>query len=130
MADLISVFLKRAAEAEGDPQIQAALTAKFVLASQPEPEQAALGAVLDVAALLHWFDPALLERMLEISRAEALSPFDALKSLPFVERYRRGENELYNVHEFTRLGWRRQMARENFDGFRSLSLRAAAIFCG
>ena len=114
MADLISVFLKRAAEAKGDPQIQAALTAKFVLATQPEPEQAALGAVLDVAALLHWFDPALLERMLEISRAEALSRFDALKSLPFVERYRRGENELYNVHESTRLGWRRQMAREKF----------------
>jgi hypothetical protein len=132
MIDIVSDFLERAKKAKGDPQIQAALAAEFALAALPEPEQAALRAALDVAALLHWFDAYLLEQMLEISAEEALERFEALKSLPFVERYRRSEgelqSELYNVHEATRLGWRRQLARENPEGFRGLSLRAAACF--
>src|SRR5271157_4812451 len=128
MADIVSDFLKRAAEARGDPQIQAALAAQFVLATQPEPKQAALSAGLGGAALLHWFNRALLEIMLEISPAEALERFAALKSLPFVERYRRGDGDLYNVHESTRLGWRRHMARTNPDGFRNLSTRSALCF--
>jgi hypothetical protein len=70
--------------------------------------------------------------MLELSAEEALKRLEALKSLPFVERYRRSEselqNELFNVHEATRLGWRRQMARENPNGFRRLSSRAAECF--
>jgi hypothetical protein len=53
MADFISDFLKRAAETRGDPQIQAALAAQFVLATQPESKQAALSAGLGAAALLH-----------------------------------------------------------------------------
>jgi tetratricopeptide (TPR) repeat protein len=128
MADIVSDFLERAKSAKGDPQVQAALAAEFTLEVRPEPERAALHASLDAAALLHWFDTDLLERMLEISVQEARKGFEALKSLPFVERYRSGEDELYNVHEATRLGWRRQMARENQVGFRGLSLRAAACF--
>jgi hypothetical protein len=128
MADIISDFLERAKSGKGDPQRQAALAAAFALAARPEPEQAALRAALDVAALLHWFDANLLEKMLEISPDEALVRLEALKSLPFVERYRRGEGELYNVHEATRLGWRRLLARENQDVFRGLSIRAAACF--
>jgi ATP/maltotriose-dependent transcriptional regulator MalT len=128
MADIVSDFLERAKSAKGDPQIQAALAAEFTLEVRPKPERAALHASLDAAALLHWFDAGLLGGMLELSVAEAQKRLDALKDLTFVERYRRGEAELFNVHEATRLGWRRQMARENQDRFRSLSLRAAEWF--
>jgi tetratricopeptide (TPR) repeat protein len=128
MSDIINEFVERAQMAKGDPQIQAALAADFALAARPEPEQAALRAGLDAAAVLHWFDTDLLDQMLEISATEALERLEALKSLPFVERYRRGESELHNVHEATRLGWRRQLALENQDGFRRLSIRAAACF--
>jgi tetratricopeptide (TPR) repeat protein len=130
MADIISNFLEHAKMAKDDPQIQAGLAAEFALEAQPEPERAALRAAMDGAALLHWFDADLLEKMLNISTAEALERLEALKSLPFVERYRRGESgsELHNVHEATRLGWRRQLARENPDSFRGLSIRAAACF--
>lgn len=127
MADIISDFLERAQMAKGDPQIQAALAAEFALAARPEPERATLHAGLDAAALLHWFDADLLELMLEVSADEALERLEALKTLPFVERYRRG-SELQNVHEATRLGWRRQMAHKNPEGFRGLSNRAAACF--
>jgi hypothetical protein len=132
MADIISDFLERAEKAKDDPHIQAALAAELALEPRPEPERAALRAAIDGAALLHWFDTDLLEKMLNISTAESLERLEALKSLPFVECYRRGESgpqsELHNVHEATRLGWRRQMARENPDGFRGLSIRAAKCF--
>jgi hypothetical protein len=128
MADIVSDFLERAQIAKGDPQVQAALAADFALAARPEPEQAALRTSLDAAALLHWFDADLLEKILEISAEVALERLKALKSLPFVERYRRGEIELHNVHEATRLSWRRRLALENPDGFRRLSIRAAACF--
>ncbi len=132
MADIVSDFLERAKSAKGDPQLQAALAAEFAVSAWPEPEQPPLRAALDAAAVLHWFDARLLEKMLETSPDEAQGPLEALKSLPFVERYRRSESELqselFNVHEATRLGWRRQIARENRNGFRGLSLRAAACF--
>ncbi len=132
MTDIVSDFLERAKRARGDPQLQAALAAEFAVAARPEPEQTALRASLNTAALLHWFDAGLLEKMLETSLDEARGRVQALKSLPFVERYRRSEselqNELFNVHEATRLGWRRQMARTNPDGFHSLSSRAAECF--
>jgi tetratricopeptide (TPR) repeat protein len=135
MSDIVSNFLERAEKHKGDPQLQAALTAEFALEVRPEPERTALRAALDAAAVLHWFDAGLLEKMLEVSADQALKRrLDALKVLPFVERYRqrRGElqSELCNVHEATRLGWRRQMARENPEGFRGLSLRAAQCFAG
>jgi hypothetical protein len=132
MADIISDFLERTKSAKGDPQIQAALAAEFAVAARAEPEQSALREALDVVALLHWFDAGLLEQMLELSAEDALERLEALKSLPFVERYRRSEselqNELFNVHEATRLGWRRQMAHENPNRFRRLSSRAAECF--
>src|SRR5262245_18916267 len=128
MTDTITDFLERAEKAKGDPQIQAALTAEFALAAYAEPERSVLRASLDAAALLHWFGSGLLAQLLELSADEALKRFEALKSLSFVERYRQGAIQLYNVHEATRLGWRRQLAGENPDRFRSLSLRAAACF--
>ena len=127
MADIISDFLERATEAKGDPQIQAALAAKFVLAAVPEPEQAALRASLDVRAapLVRSCSSGKNTQNFRRGGSRSIRP---LKSLPFVERYRRGESELHNVHNSTRLGWRRHMARANLDGFRFLSIRAAACF--
>lgn len=127
MADnIIGDFLDRAKGAKGDPEIQAALAADFAVATI-EPEQPALRASLDAAATLHWFDANLLKRMLELSAGDAGERLDVLKSLPFVERYRE-KPELLNVHEATRLGWRRRLAHTKPDLFHSLSRNAAACF--
>ncbi len=128
MADIIRDFLERVKSAKDDPQIQAALTAEFAIAARSGEEQPALREALDVAALLHWFNARLLKQMLELSAEEALKRFEALKSLSFVERYRQGESDLFDVHEATRLGWRRQMAGQNADGFRRLSTHSAECF--
>jgi hypothetical protein len=91
MADIIiRDFLKRAEKAKDDLQLQAALTAEFAVAARAEPEQLTLRAALDAAALLHWFDAGLLEKLLEVSAEEARKRLAALKDLPFVEHYRRG----------------------------------------
>jgi hypothetical protein len=124
----MEAFTKRAEKAKGDEQLQAALSAEVPLIYKPEPEQAELRAALNAAAVLHWFDAELLKQMLAISTEEASARLDKLKSFKFVEDYRRWESGFYNVQGVTRLGWRRHMNLENPDGFRDLSMRAAACF--
>ena len=111
-----------------DRQAQAAITAEFMVLSRPEAERAALRDTLDAAAVLRWFDAGLLGRVLGLDDAEADRRFQALKAFPFIEQFRRGEHETRNVHEATRLGWRRRMYRKEPDPLRRLSSRAAAAF--
>src|ERR1039458_10430755 len=101
MADLIIEFLERLEQAKGDPHAQSAVAAEFALAARPEAEREPLRAALDAAALLHWFDARLLHKVLGIPEEDAAQRFRALKDLPFVEQYRRGEHDLRNVHEFS-----------------------------
>jgi tetratricopeptide (TPR) repeat protein len=128
MPDLITDFLERLAKAKGDPHTQSALAAEFALAARPEVERESLRAALDAAAVLRWFDPGLLAKMLNTRHDDAQQLFEALKALPFVELYGRGGGSFRNVHESTRLGWRKQIAHNRPERFRDLSSRAAACF--
>ena len=116
------------AKAKGDPHALSAFAAEFALGACPKAEQEPLRVALDAAAVLHWFDEGLLVKMLDITDDEARKRFKGLKALPFVERYLRGKHDLRNVHESTRLGWRKQFAHEQPERFADLSAKAAACF--
>jgi hypothetical protein len=75
-----------------------------------------------------WFDDVLLGKVLGITHDEARKRFEELTTLPFVERYRTGEHDLRNIHESTRLGWRKRLAREQPERFVQLSAKLAACF--
>ncbi len=126
--DLTQTLLQRLKETQGDTHAQAAVTAESLLMTRPEAEREPRRAALDAAAVLRWFDASLLEKMLEITTEDARHRFEILKTFPIIEPYRRGEEELVNIHESTRLGWRKKLAGENLNRFRALSARASAYF--
>src|SRR5262249_27698394 len=103
----IETFLEKLRETEGDIRAQAAAIAEFLLWTGGSSKQRA---AVDVGAVLRWFNPTLLKEVLRVNDEEARAKFEWLKTLSFVERYRRGTEENYNLHEATRLGWRRKMA--------------------
>src|SRR6266446_7962647 len=124
----IQDLLQRLEKAKGDIRAQSALTTEFLIMARPEAERETLRAGLDAAAVLHWFDAELLEKVLEIPQDEARRQLDTLKDHSFVEHYR-GESDLhYNLHESTRLGWRIRFASEKLEQFRTLSLHASSCF--
>ncbi len=126
--DIFADYLQLVLQAKGDPQIQAALAAEFALSARPDVDAAQLRATLDDAAVLGWFDARLFAELLHIPQQEAAKQFAALASFSFVEPYRREESETRNIHEATRLGWRRQLATADPERWRILSRRAAACF--
>lgn len=128
MPDPVTELLRRLAETQGDTHAQSALAAEFALDAGPEEEREELRAALDAAAVLRWFDDSLLAKLLEIPQEEARRRFEKLKTLPFVERYRRRGQDLSDIHESTRLGWRKKLAQKTPELFRDLSGRAAACF--
>jgi hypothetical protein len=126
--DLTQNLLQRLKETQGDTYAQAAVTAEFLLLTRPEAEREPLRAALDASTILHWFDASLLEKVLDIPDEDARYRFETLKTLPFVEPYRRGKGELRNINKSIRLGWRKKLAGENQERFRTLSARASAYF--
>jgi tetratricopeptide (TPR) repeat protein len=120
-------LLQRLRDTQGDTRAQAALTAEFLVVSRPDEERGPLRAVLDAAAVLHWFDAELLVNVLETPDEDARR-FEGLKEYSFVERYRGETDERYNLHESTRLGWRTKLARERPERFRALSATASSCF--
>jgi tetratricopeptide (TPR) repeat protein len=96
--------------------------------TRPEAEREPLRASLDAAAILHWFDAGLLEKVLEIPWTEARSRVHTLMQHSFVEPYRGASDKRFNLHESTRLGWRTWLAGERLDRFRAVSARAASCF--
>ncbi len=128
MTDALADFLEHLEKAKGDPHAQSVLAAEFALTALPESERQPLRAALDAAAVLRWFDAGLLGQFLEVPHEVARTRFEALTSLPFVERYRMRDTDLRNIHEATRLGWRKKLADETPDRFRGLSLQAAEAF--
>ena len=122
--DLIGDLLKT----QGDTQAQAVLTAEFALAIQPLEEREPLRYALDAATVLHWFDVPLLAHMLELDEMEARQPFDRLVHFPFVEKFPASNDEMRNVHETTRLAWRKRLALERPNAWHTLCGRAAVWF--
>jgi hypothetical protein len=83
--DPVRDLLQRLKETQGDTHAQSALTAEFLLINRPDSE--ALSAAVDAAAILHWFDSNLLQKMLEVSAEDGRHRFEALREHSFVERY-------------------------------------------
>jgi tetratricopeptide (TPR) repeat protein len=121
-------ILGRLEAARGDVRAQAAITAEFAISVQREGIRDRLRAALDAAAVLRWFDAALLAHLLDAGVEEARSLFQTLVTLPFVERFPVREGDVFNLHDATRLGSRRALARDDAPRFRSLAARAAAAF--
>jgi tetratricopeptide (TPR) repeat protein len=115
------------AAAQGKPDQLALATVEIVLAGQPPAEQAALRAALDAAALPHWFDAALLGKLLPPDLApRANELFARLCALPFTERFAARGETAHNVHEATRLPWRARLRASEPERFRELSRSAVA----
>ena len=126
--DAIQQLMQRLKETAGDTHAQAALAAEFALTTRPAAERETLRAALDAAAVLRWFDAGLLAQVLDIPAADASRRFAMLKTLPFVESYPGAGLDRRNVHEATRLGWRKKLFAETPERFRALSLLASACF--
>ena len=128
--DATELLIEKLKTTQGDVQAQAALMAEFRLSVYPEPQRRALREALDAAAVLHWFDSWLLAQVLAIPEIEARGRFEQLQGLSFIEHYGRPDRGLFNVHEATRVGWRRRLAAEDLGRLRELSDRAADCFAG
>ena len=124
----LATLLEKLTAARDDPRAQAAVSAEFALTARHGPEAPRLRAALDAAAVLRWFESALIAGLLEIDASEAAERVRALDALPFVQHYGGRGGELLTVHEATRLGWRIALARDDAVRFRDLSARAAARF--
>jgi tetratricopeptide (TPR) repeat protein len=119
--------LRLIAAAQGKPDQLALVTVEIVLNAQPPVDREILRLALDAAVLPHWFDAALLARLLDLDLApRAGELFTRLCDLPFVERFPARGETARNVHEATRLPWRARLRAEHPERFRELSLRAAA----
>ena len=121
-------IIRKIEAAAGDVRAQAVITAEFAVALQTESIRERLRAALDAAAVVRWFDVQLLGRLLEMGEVEARKRLDALAKLPFLERFPSRDGEVWNVHDATRLGWRRRLLKDQPAWFRALSARAAAFF--
>ena len=60
----IQNLLRNLGKVKGDTRAQAAVAAEFLVIADPQGER--LRSALDAAAILHWFDTSLLEKLLEI----------------------------------------------------------------
>lgn len=121
-------LIERLQASQGDIQAQSAVAAEFLLAGRRDAERAELTAALDAAAVLRWFDADLLGRVLDLDPAAAQRHYQALLGLPFIEPFPGRTASSRDLHEATRLGWRRKLAAEQTDRLRALSLKAAACF--
>jgi Flp pilus assembly protein TadD len=123
-------ILRKLEAAKGDVQAQAVITADFALSVQPAREREQLTSALDAAAVLRWFDVPILAHMLEVDETETRQRFESLCLLPFVETFPVRGSDTRNIHDATRFGWRKRLAREQPIRWRELSSRAAAWFGG
>jgi tetratricopeptide (TPR) repeat protein len=124
----VEELLQRLGATKGDARAQAAVAAEFLLLTYPESEREPMRAVMDAAAVLRWFDVHSLAALLDRSEVEAQSKLEALKQLPFIERFAVSVKELSAVQTMTRLGWRKLLDQRNDIWFRTLSARAASYF--
>jgi hypothetical protein len=114
--------------AQGDPAKLALATVDLACPSLPDAERFALKQSLEAAAIPHWCDEAILAALFEIPNQESAAQFARLRGLSIVEPCpARGDNAM-NVHEASRLAFRKRMMADEEARFRTLSVRAAAHF--
>ena len=120
----IEDILSQLQQVQDDPQALTVATAK-IASEQIEP---GLFALLEAAAIPHWFDADILAALLDTD-ADTAARYDALLvTVPQVESFK--ARNAHNVHEATRLALRKQLATENRPRFDALSRRAADCFTG
>jgi tetratricopeptide (TPR) repeat protein len=109
-------------QVKDDPQALTVATAQVVCA-RLHPD---LFAVLEAAAIPHWFDRDILAALLQTDAAAAAPWLERLRLVPLVESYaaRKG----WNVHEATRLALRAALAQTQPERYAQLSRQAAAYF--
>src|SRR5690242_3345863 len=127
---VLEQLIRNLEAAKGDLHAQAVISVEFFLSALPEEERNPLRAAMDAGAVLRWFDADLLAQVLEIPLEQAQKRFAEMKALPFVERFANPQRELRNLHEATRLGWRKRLFQQEPERFMALSARAVACFTG
>lgn len=120
----IEQALQQLKQAQNDPQKLAVTTAQIACA-QLHPD---LFAVLEAAAIPHWFDADMLFRLLETDATKANKWLELLIQLPMVESY--AARRAWNVNETTRLTIRTKLAKTNSKQFKTLTGRCADYFSG
>ena len=120
-----SEILNRIRLAQGDSDSLALAAAELVIVGQPTSTQDHLRMCMDVASVVHWFDPSLLAALVD---REIDDLFSRLIGLPFIERYPARGDLAHNLHQATRSPWRSRLRREYPQRFDELSERAAELF--
>ena len=120
----IETMLEMIQQAQGDPQALLITTARIACMADDED----LFPVLEAAAIPHWFDTAILARLLDTDETSAGGWLEKLLRLPMVESFalRKG----WNVHEATRLALRSYLAAVDPARLNMLSTRAVDCFPG
>jgi tetratricopeptide (TPR) repeat protein len=110
--------------AGGDPQKLLLTTLDVALSVHGQD----LRAVIEAAAIPHWYTPEILAQMLGVDQALAEEYVRRLRQLSMVESFEaRGG---WNVHEATRLALRRDLYSNQAERFRELSSAASKCFAG
>ena len=107
---------KKLKEAQGDPR-KLTLVAIDILLSSREPW---LREALEAAAIPHWFTAEILTHLLTVDQPTSEKYLEALRTLPFVERFESRAG--WNVHEATRLALRSELARTSPPVFKNSPL--------
>ncbi|MFO1419763.1 MAG: hypothetical protein U1F59_02155 [Candidatus Competibacteraceae bacterium] len=87
-----------------------------------------LRVAVEVAAIPHWFDAAVLAALLPEEPDDATALMEQIEGLPMVEPFRARQG--WNVHDTTRLALRARLARDEPERFVRLSAAAADYFVG
>jgi len=120
----IAQAINQLKQAQNDPQVLTVTTAR-IACDQRDP---ALFALLQTAAVPHWFDVPLLAHLLHVDADTASQRLGQLIQLPMVERY--AARQAWNVHETTRLALRNTLASTDRNQFESLSKQCAGYYTG
>ena len=120
--------LKLLKDAQGDPAKLALASVDLAFPELPENKRVAIKQSLEAAAIPHWCDEDILAALLEDSQPNYADLLVCLQDLNVVEQFPARGSTALNVHEATRLALRRQMASDEKDKFRALSIQAAAYF--
>src|SRR5688500_7247901 len=90
-------------DAHGDPALLALATVDLTFPELSDSARALLRTSLEAAAVPHWWNGAILARLLEIDVQEASSAWAELLQLPVVELFPARGSAAGNVHNNTRL---------------------------
>jgi tetratricopeptide (TPR) repeat protein len=116
-------------DAHGNPALLALATVDLTFPDIPDGERKSLRSALEVAAIPHWCDSAILAALID-SGLLSHTQWMRLKELPVVEPFPARGSDAINVHEASRLAIRKHMTQTQMEKFIEFSTRAARVFEG